>query len=152
MIVAILYCRYFRRKVSRSQYKARINLEERLREGQNLDKVPVAMSDGVGSDPNCDKKDVILESGDLVGAYCIDDVPEYLYWNYEHVYKWMMWLDNGLFVGYQNELRQTLKAENEKGSHVSIIDRGDVKGWGIIDDGHRQSCSTQLKEVTLNIY
>ena len=56
-------------------------------------------------------------------------------------------MKNGLFIGYQNELRQALKDENIKGSHLSNIDRGDIKGWGIIDYEHRQTLFNEIREL-----
>ena len=144
IILFILYCQYRRRKVTKSQYKASINLEERLNHGQNLDNAILATKDGDGSDPNQDQDDIVLENGDLVNEYGIDAVPEYLSWDHNDIYEWIMSLRNGLFIGYQNELKQALKEENVNGSHLNSVDKGDIKGWGIIDYEHRKTLFNEI--------
>ena len=158
IVIMVLYCGYKKRNQVRINHKASINLQERLNNRENNDNnlLQIENKDCSDSDP---EPNLIVEDEDLIDRDEIDKVPEmiegdedhqkveYLNWNHQDIYEWIMSLRNGLFIGYQDQLQQALNEENVRGSHLNTIDKSDIKGWGIVDYEHRQTLFDEIKQL-----
>lgn len=79
----------------------------------------------------------------------INDIRDKNYsdWNYEDIFRWILSLNDGLFVQYQDILMQTLKQENVNGLSLNSVYKVDIKFWGINDPEHAQILHQQIQAV-----
>eukprot|EP01084_Bolivina_argentea_P243060 407546_1 len=81
----------------------------------------------------------------------IDDmITNYLQWklwNHNDLLKWILSLNNGVFIQYKDVLETSLKEENVRGSHLVNVDKTDIKGWGIKDFEHKQTLYDHIRQL-----
>ena len=71
----------------------------------------------------------------------------HLNWNHEDILRWIISLNNGLFVQYQHSLRQNLKDENMNGSKLKNVYKVDIKFWGITNMDHAQILHQEIQTL-----
>ena len=61
---------------------------------------------------------------------CLDE-DKFTEWNHDEIAEWIMGLDGGRFVKYEQVVRRTLKEEEVDGSTLGVVDGADLKRWGV---------------------
>ena len=72
---------------------------------------------------------------------------DHMQWSYEQILQWILHLDDGHFVGYKEVLEASLKEENIKGSNLYVVDKADIKGWGIKDFSDKQRLFASIQRL-----
>ena len=75
------------------------------------------------------------------------DVSNYSKWNDEEILKWIMKLDNGMFVVYKDILSANLKEENVCGADLDNVEIMDIKCWGIHDFKHKKKLFQYIQSL-----
>ena len=89
-----------------------------------------------------------LKSENIIG---LEDTNEneddYSQWNYMDIIQWIERLDNGLFLPYKDRLQNALREEKVKGKHLAVVDKVDIKLWGITDFEHRRTLLQHIQSL-----
>ena len=72
---------------------------------------------------------------------------DYVTWNHEDIFNWMMGLENGLFRKYENIIREKLKEEDLKGHHLMYVNYEDIKGFGVVNFEHKKILSAHIRNL-----
>ena len=59
------------------------------------------------------------------------DITRYKEWNADEVVDWIISLRDGQFIKYEAQLRQAFVSEGVNGSSIDMIDKTELKNWGI---------------------
>ena len=83
-----------------------------------------------------EQKEFQLENNDLKKqlqemTLKVTDVNNYQSWDSQQIVFWIISLDDGRFMKYEQLLLSSLKEEEINGSQLSQVNEADVKGWGI---------------------
>ena len=76
-----------------------------------------------------------------------NELDDYMKWNDKDILRWIMKLDDGLFVEYKKTLKQSLKEENVKGVNLIHVDKMDIKIWGVNDIEHRRKLFLHIQSL-----
>eukprot|EP01084_Bolivina_argentea_P024704 45990_1 len=75
------------------------------------------------------------------------DVSKYKEWNYENILLWIMSLENGRYLKYEQTLRMNLKHEEVIGDNLKDVDAIDIKGWGVANFGDKKSLMQHIQRL-----
>ena len=59
------------------------------------------------------------------------DVSNFLQWKHDEICQWIIGLDHGRLLKYEEKLRFSLDEEEVDGQILEIVDGGDLKRWGV---------------------
>eukprot|EP01084_Bolivina_argentea_P251764 422400_1 len=76
------------------------------------------------------------------------DCSKYLEWKTEEILQWILTLENGRYVKYENVLCESLKDEGVKGVHLPKVDSSDVKRWGIKQFDDIKNFTESIQQLT----
>ena len=74
---------------------------------------------------------------------------DYLNWNHEDIFNWIMSLESDRFRKYENVLKQSLFEEELKGPHLVDVDKTDIHRWGIKPFEDKQKLYTFIRELIM---
>ena len=75
------------------------------------------------------------------------DTSKYYNWSADEFVDWIISIRNGQFRKYEDELRKTFAIESVNGSTASLIDKAELRNWGInslLDRTHLYQCIQDL--------
>jgi len=75
----------------------------------------------------------------------------YKSWNCEDIMKWILTLEDGMFLDYCESLMEQFLFQNVKGKDLVNFDKNDLFGFGINTFSHRQSLFTHFQNLKNNI-
>ena len=77
-------------------------------------------------------------------------IQQYTEWTSSDVVKWILSLNNGLFIQYNDILNETLTEEDISGDDLMNIEKADIKRWGIIKFKHIQILYDHFQQLIID--
>ena len=68
-------------------------------------------------------------------------------WNIDDIISWILSLDDGRFIKYENILNINLREQGIDGSHLSEINELDVQGFGITNFSDKKYLTQRIKDL-----
>ena len=86
------------------------------------------------------KMDVLKQQSRAEGMHIktTDGMDNYLNWDHNDILRWILGLDDGLFVVYEDQLRYALNGNKIKGVQLGKIEYDDIDAWGVTDFKHNE--------------
>ena len=78
------------------------------------------------------------------------DTTKYAEWGPEEIVSWILSLDGGRYMKYEEALRRNLKEEEVDGSMLDKVNSADLKGWGIVKFADKKHLEEQIGNLVAN--
>ena len=69
-------------------------------------------------------------------------------WDHNDILKWIMSLENGLFLTYEDILKKSLEEGNVNGKVLNQVEPLFIKAWGIKDFVHQKALYEHIQSLT----
>merc|ERR1712013_48162 len=84
-----------------------------------------------------EQEEVIAQLREQIGANG-DGKALYLEWKAENVLEWILSLENGVFMQYEDDLTQKVMTDDVTGAHLEALNLGTVRELGVKRVTHQQ--------------